>query len=417
MPSRTAIGVVLAALVPVVAVVVVARDDGGGPTTDVGAVSPGDTTGTTGGPGSTGSTTVARPAAAPPPTQAQLDSVKLHWEQVATAEYPTVVAFRGKTMYVGEREGRVRPVKDGKALDPPALDWSAEVGTEGEGGLIGMTFSRDGNTLYLHYTDKKADTRVMAFTVKGDAVDVNSKRQLLTLDQPEEVHNGGGMLVDEQGMLWIAFGDGGERNAKRKVAQELDNLFGKLIRIDPRPDGDKPYRIPPDNPFVGRQGVRPEIWAYGLRNPWRFSFDRATGDVWIGDVGEHGAEEIDYIRSGTSGQNFGWPAFEGTKVFTKSLSAPGHVPPLKSIARTGGFCAVTGGYVYRGKALPALVGAYLYTDVCTGVIYLMSQQDGKVVAERKMTKLLDQLVSFAEDADGELYVMSLVGQVWKLVPG
>lgn len=364
----------------------------------------------------TETTAEAPPPAGPAPTQEQLDRVKVRWEQITTAAYPTAVAFRGSKMYVAEREGTVRLVKDGKPVEAPAIDLTGDVGTRGEGGLLGLAFSRDGKTMFVHYTDMKADTHVVSFPMAGDEADAGKRHELLFLDQPAPVHNGGGMVVDDKGNLWVAFGDGGNRDERRRVAQDVNSLFGKLVRIDPRPDGDKPYRIPEGNAFPGRADARPEVYAYGLRNPWRFSIDRSTGDVWIGDVGEHGAEEVDYIPSGKAGVNFGWPAFEGTKRFQTSEQAPGHVPPIKNIARVGKVCAVTGGYVYRGKAIPDLQGAYVYGDVCTGNVSLLSQDGGKIVAEREMGPLWDQLVSFGEDPSGELYAMSLVGQVWKLVP-
>ena len=416
MRSGVAFRLALAALVPVLTAAVATRDIGRPPSLVVARAVDPPVVSTTA-PASPGSARTT-PLPAPAPSQARLDRINIRWQQVATAEYPSTVAFRAAAtrMYVGERNGRVRLVQDGKALDPPALDITDEVGVEGEGGLLGIVFSRDGSTLYVHYTDKRADSHVVAFAMAGDNADRSARRELLFLDQPEEVHNGGGMVVDERGLLWVGFGDGGERNDKRRVAQDLNSLFGKLIRIDPRPDGNRPYRIPDGNPFAGQRDKRAEIWAYGLRNPWRFSIDRATGDVWIGDVGEFRAEEIDYMPATAAGFNFGWPAFEGNGVFTKSEAAPGHVRPLKVVGHTGDVCAITGGYVYRGKAIPDLVGTYVYTDVCSGVISLLSQENGKVVAERKLGKLRDQLVSFAEDPDGELYVMSLVGPVWKLVP-
>ena len=349
--------------------------------------------------GTSNTTAQPPPPAGPPPTKEKLDAVKVRWEQVTTAKYPTAVAFRGSAMFVAEREGMVRLVTDGKAQERPALDLTGDVGTRGEGGLLSIAFSRDGKTIYAHYTDMKMDTHVVSFPMAGDEADAGKRTELLFLDQPAPVHNGGGMVVDDKGLLWIAFGDGGNRDERRKIAQDLDSLFGKLVRMEPK------------------AGAKPEVVGYGLRNPWRFSIDRSTGDVWIGDVGEHGAEEIDFVPAGQSGLNFGWPAFEGTKPFQKGVDAPGHVEPLKSIARVGKVCAVTGGYVYRGRAIPDLQGAYVYADVCTGNISLLSQDKGVVVAEREMGPLWDQLVSFGEDPAGELYAMSLVGQVWKLVPG
>ncbi|HVF73619.1 MAG TPA: PQQ-dependent sugar dehydrogenase [Acidimicrobiales bacterium] len=366
----------------------------------------------------TTSTTGGPPAApAGPPTQQQLDGLNVQWTHIATAKFPTVVTHRQGALYVGEREGTVRAIKDGKPVDPPALDIASEVGTTGEGGFLGLAFSPDGTTMYVSYTDNKTDSRVAAYTMAGERADPASRRELLFVDQPASVHNGGNLVVDGKGLLWVSFGDGGVRTPTgRQAAQDLGNLLGTIVRIDPKPSGGKPYTVPADNPYVGRAGALPEIYAYGLRNPWRFSLDRATGDLWIGDVGEANAEEIDLLAASAKGANFGWPAFEGAVRFTGSPPAD-HVPPLKSIARSKTFCAVTGGYVYRGKAIPDLVGTYVYGELCGGNVSLLSQKDGKVVAERPLGVLLDQLVSFGEDADGELYAMSLVGQIWKLTPG
>ena len=370
-------------------------------------------------PETTAATTAGAPPSAPggPPTQDQLDRLNVQWTHIATAEYPTVVTHRQGALYVGEREGTVRAIKDGKPVDPPALDITDEVGTAGEGGFLGLAFSPDGATMYVSYTDNKTDSRVAAYTMNGDRADPGSRRELLFLDQPAVVHNGGNLVVDGKGLLLASFGDGGVRTpAGRQAAQDLGSMFGSIVRIDPTPSGGKPYTVPADNPYVGRAGALPEIYAYGLRNPWRFSLDRATGDLWVGDVGEANAEEVDFLPASAKGANFGWPAFEGAVRFTGAPPAD-HVPPLKSITRSSKFCAVTGGYVYRGKAIPDLVGTYVYADLCTGNVRLLSQKDGKVVAERPLGVLLDQLVSFGEDAEGELYAMSLVGQIWKLMPG
>jgi glucose/arabinose dehydrogenase len=377
----------------------------------------GDGTPTTTAAGDGTTTTTAAPVAGV--TQQTLDAARMKWEQVATAKFPTVVAPRQSTLYVGEREGTVRAIRDGKPVDPPALDITAEVGTAGEGGFLGLAFSPDGRTMYVSYTDTKADSRVAAYAMKGEQADVASRRELLFLDQPAVVHNGGGLVVDAKGLLWAAFGDGGVRTPTgRTTAQDISTLFGTLVRIDPKPVGSSQYGIPTDNPYLGREGARGEVVAYGLRNPWRFSIDRATGDLWIGDVGEAGVEEVDFLpaAAATKGANFGWPAFEGSRRFTGEPPAD-HVAPLKSIRHTEGMCAVTGGHVYRGKAIPDLVGAYVYADLCTGNVSFLGQSGGQVTAERSMGRLWDQLVSFGEDADGELYAMSLVGQIWKLVPG
>jgi len=226
------------------------------------------------------------------------------------------------------------------------------------------------------------------------------------------------VVFGPDGYLYIGMGDGGSAGEPQGNGQSLGTLLGKMLRIEPRPTGGKPYGIPPDNPFVGRTGgIRPEIWAYGLRNPWRWSFDRETGDLWIGDVGQGAWEEIDFQPAGSKGgQNYGWNRLEGTHPYRASTPPPSAVPPIYEYSHAAGGCAVTGGYVYRGGQISGLAGAYLFTDYCGGALTALVQRGGRVVQQRVLGRGLPSIVSFGQDQDGELYLLSLQGPVYKLMP-
>jgi glucose/arabinose dehydrogenase len=212
----------------------------------------------------------------------------------------------------------------------------------------------------------------------------------------------------------MGIGDGGGAGDPADNGQNLGTLLGKILRIDPRPDIGRAYTVPPSNPFVGQSGVQPEIWAYGLRNPWRFSFDRATGDLWIGDWGQNAREEVDFQPAGSrGGQNYGWARLEGTRPYTGGAPANA-IAPIYDYARAGGNCSVTGGYVYRGSRIPGLVGAYVFADQCGGQVQALRQVNGQVVDQRAFSATARPLVSFGQDQAGELYALSLDGSVLRI---
>jgi glucose/arabinose dehydrogenase len=357
----------------------------------------------------------ASPAAA---AQApDLAAVTLQAVPVAELEAPTAMASRAGDdgLYIAERVGRVRVVRGGQLVAAPVLDISGQTTTTSERGLLGIAFSPAGDRLYVSHTDPAGDSRLAEYTVAGGAVDPASRRELLLVDQPYPNHNGGDVAVTPDGRVWLGLGDGGSSGDPQDNGQSLGTLLGKLLRIDPTPSATAPYSIPPDNPFVARQGARGEIWAYGMRNPWRFSFDRDTGDLWIADVGQNAQEEIDFAAAGGgAGANYGWNRLEGTAPF-EGTAPPDAVAPLFSYPTSQG-CAITGGYVYRGQAMPALRGAYLFGDYCNGLVRALVQQGGAVVAERTFDLEISQLVSFGQDAAGELYALSLEGGVYRLQP-
>jgi glucose/arabinose dehydrogenase len=320
-------------------------------------------------------------------------------------------------LYVAEKRGRVRAIRGGEVDPAPVLDLAADVSAGTEQGLLGLAFSPDGARLYVHFTDTSGDTRVVEYAMAGAQADPATRRELLFVDQPSATDNGGNIVFGPDGRLWIGLGDGATGGDPADNAQNLGSLLGKLLRIDPTPgDGGIPYSIPGDNPFAGGGAGRPEVWAYGLRNPVRFSFDRSTGDLWIGDVGQSAREEINLRPAGArGGQNYGWSRLEGTRPFQGAAPANA-VPPIYDYPRTGGNCGITGGYVYRGSRIPGLAGAYVFGDYCGGQIRAVRQSDGQVVDERIFAPSAKPLTAFGQDQAGELYALSLEGGVYRIDP-
>jgi len=340
-------------------------------------------------------------------------------EEVARVEAPTALALRAGTnlAYVAERAGRVRPIDLATGtVGDPIIDISDDVSVSGERGLLGLAFSPDGSRLFLSSTNADGDSRLDAYDISGDTPDLASKRTLLAIEQPASNHNGGDIKIGPDGMLWYALGDGGGGGDPFGNAQNTDTLLGSILRIDvSTPDRD--YAIPADNPFVN-DGGRPEIWLYGVRNPWRISFDRETGDLWVADVGQNTVEEINVLRAPDRGRgaNLQWPLREGFRAFAGDAPS-GSVDPIYEYGRDDGSCSVTGGYVYRGRAIPELVGAYVFGDFCEGTVRALFSDVGRVV-ERSLGANAGTgvLASFAEDADGELYTLGLDGRIARLVP-
>jgi glucose/arabinose dehydrogenase len=371
---------------------------------------------------SAGDSTTSAPAAESP-----LDGIEITATPVAQVDSPTALVVRpgSETMYVAERPGRVRPVTvAGTGPDrtyqvgDPVLDISDDVVADGERGLLDIVFSPDGGTLYVHYSlAPSGDARVAAYTMAGDGVDTGSYRELLAVEDPFPNHNGGEMEFGPDGYLYIALGDGGGGGDPEGNGQDTQALLGKILRIDPAsPSGGQEYGIPADNPFADGAGGRPEVWLYGVRNPWRFSFDRANGDLWIGDVGQNEWEEIDQLQAsagGGRGANLGWNEVEATHPFEGGNNPDDGVLPVFEYSHDEG-CSVTGGVVYRGAAIPGLGGAYLFSDYCQGDVRGLRVRDGQVTEERTFDAHVDQLVSFSEDAAGEVYALSLLGGIYRL---
>jgi glucose/arabinose dehydrogenase len=393
---------------------------GGGGSASPSSSGPGTTSASPGASVSAGGTVpeTPTPSASEPTSATPLADVRVTLTPVASMDAPLGMAFRtgDDALYVAEKGGRVLAIRSGAVDGSPVLDITGQVSEGSEQGLLGLTFSPDGAFLYVNYTDRDGDTVIEEYTMEWPRADASSARQVLTIDQPYANHNGGNVAFGPDGHLYIGMGDGGSQGDPENRSQNLQQLLGKMLRIDPRPAGGKPYGIPQDNPFVGRADARPEIWAYGLRNPWRWSFDRETGDLWIGDVGGGEREEIDFQpASSKGGEDYGWNLIEGTVPHSENLPV-GLVPPVLDYSHAGGNCVVTGGSVYRGSAIPDLVGAYLYADFCVGDVKAIRVENGKVVDQTNLGVNASAIASFGEDQDGELYVISLGGQVYRIDP-
>jgi glucose/arabinose dehydrogenase len=296
------------------------------------------------------------------------------------------------------------------------LDIGHLVSRGGEQGLLGIavhpSFPTDPR-VFLNYTDEAGDTIVASISLDAfdpNRLDAGSRRRILFVDQPYPNHNGGGVLFGPDGYLYVSLGDGGSGGDPMGNGQRLDTLLGKILRIDVDTDPDEPYVVPPDNPFASGGGL-PEIWHWGLRNPWRLSFDRTTGDLWIGDVGQGLWEEVDVARQGTGGLNFGWKVTEGAHCYdAERCATEGLTLPAAEYGRDLG-CTVIGGYVYRGTRHAFLVGAYLFADYCTGRIFAIDAATDALAAPVTIGSGSGQIAAFGEDADGELYVIDLGGEI------
>ena len=378
---RATIGI---ALVAVVGLMSACADDANDATSTTATPVPTAVPTTTAAPTTTVPGDTAAPITAGPTTlapSAAFDPATVALAEVATGfETPVDVAWRpgDDTAFVVEQAGRVRPVRDGQVGDP-VLDISGTISSGGERGLLGLTFHPTEPLAYVDYTNAIGDTVIAEFAVGDDGTfDPASQRVLLTIAQPYANHNGGNVAIGPDGMLYIGMGDGGSANDPERRALNVNSLLGKILRIDPTPSGDQQYTIPPDNPFVGVPGAQPEIWSVGVRNPWRFAFDSATGDLWIGDVGQNEYEEIDVVRAADGagrGTNFGWSAFEATHRFNEDQSPDGVTMPVYEYPHDNGACSVSGGNVYRGTAVPQLAGWYLFGDWCTGRLFALPADD------------------------------------------
>jgi len=325
-------------------------------------------------------------------------------------------------LFVATEDGRIWSVSNGAVASTPLLNIGQRITSGGERGLLGVAvhprFPSDPR-VFVDYTDLSGNTVVSSFGLDPadtSRLDLGSERIIFTTAQPFANHNGGALLFGPDGDLYISLGDGGSGGDPFGNGQRLDTTLGKVLRIDvDHPSDGRAYGIPAGNPFVGNASARPEIWLYGLRNPWRMSFDRATGDLWIGDVGQGDWEEVDVARAGTGGLNFGWNRMEGLHCFAPAdgCDASGLTLPVAEYGH-GPECTVIGGYVYRGKAFPALIGGYLFADYCSGTIFAIPAAATDRTTPVVVGKTNIGIAAFGEDATGELYAANLDGTISKV---
>ena len=381
------------------------------------------------------------PATTAPPTTAAgtsdtpLARVALATEVVAEVDTPIALAARPgtKDLYVAEQGGKVRRIQvtvaaDGtrteRLVSAPVLDLTDQIVSGGEQGLLGIAFSSDGRTLYAFATlAPDGDDWLGAFDLgEGTSADADEGRTLLQLPDEYPNHNGGQLALGPDGFLYVGLGDGGSGGDPRGHGQDTSELYGSILRLDPEAStSGAAYGIPPGNPFADGGG-KPEIWLYGVRNPWRVSFDRSNGDLWIADVGQGEWEEVDHLPASDGigageGANLGWNEVEGTHPYEGGTNPAGAVLPVFEYSHDEGGCAVVGGYVYRGTAIEGLAGAYLYTDYCQEGLRALTLEGDRVATGRTFDLPIQQVQSFGEDADGELYALLTSGEVLRLVAG
>ena len=337
-------------------------------------------------------------------------------ERVATINNPTAFAIRpGETssiIYVASQKGEISRVDLTTNTVSEFASFRSQTTGTGERGLLGLAFSLDGNEFYAHFTDLDGNTNIVAVEIRNGVPDLATMRTLLFVEQPYSNHNGGQLLVDAAGNLLIGLGDGGASGDPLGNGQNPSSLLGKILRITPTPLGSStPYLIPSDNPFAKSDSVAPEIAFLGLRNPWRFSVDPTTGDFWIADVGQDSKEEINRVSRSELGANFGWNIKEGSEAFSGSTVAT-LTDPVHEWDNLGGSSAI-GGFVYRGSAIKELQGKYLFADFAESGIFLFDPTS-------KETTFVDlpisKIVGFGEDANGEIFLLSLSSGVFALLP-
>ena len=371
-----------------------------------------------------------------------IDAGQVELQELAEVDEPVAFAARAgdPALYVAERQGRIRRIeivttsrrRSGSTTPittqtfqierTPVLDISGDVVSEGEEqGLLGLAFSTDGNRMYVAYTGADSRQYLDEYPMGAEGPDDGGRREILVIDDFAPNHNGGQLAFGPDGFLYWAMGDGGGAGDPQDTGQDPNDLLGNLLRIDPDVvDPGEAYAVPDGNPFADGGGA-PEVWAYGLRNPWRFSFDRVTGDLWIADVGQGEVEEIDFLpavedgRGAGRGANLGWSALEGDEPFEDRDPPPDAVAPVHTYDTSRG-CAVTGGFVYRGTRVPEMVGAYVYGDFCEGEVRALVIDEGEVVDDRVLGLSVPNLSSFGQDATGELYALSLDGPVYRIIP-
>ena len=358
---------------------------------------------------------------APSPAQVALQPFATGFDRPL---YLTHAADGTQRLFLLEQTGKIWIIENGQRSSQPFLDVSALISPSAsraysEQGLLGLAFHPDyprNGWFYINYTDRSGSTIVARYQVSlsnPNLADAHSAQTLFQIRQPYNNHNGGHIAFGPDGYLYITLGDGGSANDPLGAGQNRQLLLGSLLRIDV--DGGQPYAIPADNPFIDDAGALDKIWAYGLRNVWRFSFDRLTGDLYLADVGQNGWEEVNFQPADSSGgENYGWNVWEGSHRFAGG-SAPDHVPPIAEYSHALG-CSVTGGYVYRGDAIPDLQAAYVFGDYCSGRIWTAYRDRTMQWQTSEFLQTGLPISSFGEDEAGELYVIDYRGTIYRLIP-
>ncbi len=357
------------------------------------------------------------------------DPATVTWTTIATdLARPLFLTHAGDgsgRLFIVGQGGTIHIWRDGAILPQPFLNvtdlltWDVNAGGYTERGLLGLAFHpnyAENGLFYINYTDKDGATVVARYSVSADnpdRADPNSALVLLRQAQPYPNHNGGHMAFGPDGYLYISLGDGGSAGDPLGAGQNTNTLLGKILRVDV--DSALPYAIPPDNPFVGNGAGLPEIWAYGLRNVWRFSFDRATGDMYLADVGQNQWEEVNFQPVGVGGANYGWNAYEANAIYNGGLREADVVMPIARYDHSQG-CSITGGYVYRGEAIPDLQGVYFYGDWCSGRIWALYRPVEQAWQTLEFARTDWQIASFGEDENGELYALDYGGSIYRLDP-
>jgi glucose/arabinose dehydrogenase len=332
-------------------------------------------------------------------------------------------------LFIVEQSGRIKVLKGTRVLSTPFLSLAGSVSGGFEQGLLGLAFHPNYETnrkLYVNFTNRSGNTVIREYRASvsnPNVVDTSTSRRILKIDQPYDNHNGGMMAFGRDGYLYIGLGDGGSSGDPGNRAQSINTLLGKMLRIDVNgTTSARAYRIPKSNPYVGRSGLN-EIWQTGLRNPWRWSFDRSNGNLWIGDVGQGSWEEVDRATRTSSGPgrgiNWGWRVMEGAHCFAPSsgCNASGKTLPIAEYSHAGSRCSVTGGYVYRGSAIPALVGGYVFGDYCTGEIWVIPAAASAPATPALLLDTNLAITSFGENRNGELFVVDHGGRIFVIVQG